>query len=264
RNILLVTFIRNLFVDLLPARLGSLSYIYFLNQRLGYSFESAGSTFVVAFVFDFLTLSPFLVLAMLWVGLGSSVAASLPLLATAVLFFLLIFLILWKLVPLLRLGMRIFDFLLRLFRFQNKKWAELVSLKLVLTLEELEKIQEHRNFWGIFILSLFLRSAKYAALYFLLLALLHSHGYGFHSLSFSQTILGITGAEFTSVLPIKGIGGFGTWESAWAFTFKLMNFDSSLAIISGIGVHLLTNLFEYTLGILSILFLSLPLIKRRS
>jgi len=264
RDIFLVTFIRNLFVDLLPARLGSLSYIYVLNQRLGYSFESAGSTFVVAFVFDFLTLSPFLVLAMLWVGLGTTVASSPLMLSISLLFFLFIFLMLWKLVPLLRLAIHFSMFILRLCRCQEKKWAIHISTKLMLTLEELEKIQERRNYWGIFALSFLLRSAKYAALYFLLLALLHSHGYGFHNLSFSQTILGITGAEFTSVLPIKGIGGFGTWESAWAFTFKLMNFDSSLAIISGIGVHLLTNLFEYTLGILSIMILSLPFIKRRS
>lgn len=261
-NIFLITFIRNLFVDLLPARLGSLSYIYFINQRLGYSFETASSTFVVAFVFDFLTLSPFLVMAIVWTGMGSNVAASPALLAVAVLFFGIIFLLLWKLAPLLRIGLGLFESLLNLFRCQQKKWAQQASRKLKLTLEELIHIQERRSYWGIFVLSLFLRLAKYGALYFLLLALLHSHGYGFQNLSFPQTILGITGAEFTSVLPIKGIGGFGTWESAWTFTFELMDFDSSLAIISGIGVHLLTNLFEYTLGIMSILLLSLPFIKK--
>ena len=52
RDIFLVTLIRNLFVDLLPARVGSLSYIYLLNKRLRFTFESATSTFVVAFLFD--------------------------------------------------------------------------------------------------------------------------------------------------------------------------------------------------------------------
>jgi hypothetical protein len=80
-------------------------------------------------------------------------------------------------------------------------------------------------------------------------------------LSFWKTILGTTGAELTSALPVKGLGGFGTWESAWALTFRLMDFDPELAILSGIGVHLLTNLFEYTLGIAAVLVLVFPLLN---
>ena len=61
RDILMATFIRNSFVDLLPARLGSLSFIYVLNKRLDFAFEAATSAFVASFVYDFLTLSPFVV-----------------------------------------------------------------------------------------------------------------------------------------------------------------------------------------------------------
>src|SRR4030042_4440811 len=43
-NMFLVTFIRNSLIDLLPARLGSLSYIYVLNKRLGVPFEAATSS----------------------------------------------------------------------------------------------------------------------------------------------------------------------------------------------------------------------------
>ena len=43
-DIVLVTLVRNAFDDLLPARLGSLSYIYMLNKRLGFSFESAAAS----------------------------------------------------------------------------------------------------------------------------------------------------------------------------------------------------------------------------
>jgi hypothetical protein len=66
----------------------------------------------------------------------------------------------------------------------------------------------------------------------------------------------------TSALPVKGLAGFGTWESAWAVAFRLMNFEAGLAVISGIGVHLITNLFEYGLGFLSILILAVPYLKR--
>jgi hypothetical protein len=70
-------------------------------------------------------------------------------------------------------------------------------------------------------------------------------------------ILGITGAELTSILPIKGLGGFGTWESAWALTLTQLGFESRIAILSS-GIHLISNLFEYILGLASILILSSP------
>ncbi len=41
-----------------------------------------------------------------------------------------------------------------------------------------------------------------------------------------------------------------------------MNFEASLAVISGISIHLITNLFEYGLGFLSILILAVPYLKR--
>mgnify|MGYP001048189788 CR=1 FL=1 len=66
---LLVTLARNAFDDLLPARIGSLSYIYLLDGRLGYPFERAVQSFLVAFIYDFLTLGPFVVAAVLLEGL---------------------------------------------------------------------------------------------------------------------------------------------------------------------------------------------------
>ncbi len=99
-SILLVTFIRNSLIDLLPARLGGLSYIYVLNKRLGFTFESATSTFVLASVLDTLTLSPFLILAGLSVGLGAGAISVPAVLGVAAVFFVIVALLIWKLVPL--------------------------------------------------------------------------------------------------------------------------------------------------------------------
>jgi len=42
-------------------------------------------------------------------------------------------------------------------------------------------------------------------------------------------------------------------------TFNLLgHLDSQIAIISGFSVHLITQLFEYSLGIISIIVLYLP------
>jgi len=151
---------------------------------------------------------------------------------------------------------------LKAFKFEKKKWAKISVEKIILTTDCLSQIKEKKTYWPVFFLSLLIRMAKYTSLYFILFSLLRSHGFLLRELSFWKTILGITGAELTSALPVKGIAGFGTWESAWAVTFKLMDFESRLAILSGIGVHLLTNLFEYSLGIISILILAFPLLKK--
>ncbi len=261
--ILLTTLIRNSLVDLLPMRLGSLSFIYVLNRRLGYTFELASSAFILAFVFDFLTLSPFVVAAVLIVGFGATVLSSAPLLATAAIFFLAIALVLWKLVPALGLAGRFLRRTARIVRAEEKPWLRLTLDKLASTRETLGWVQQRRIFWQTFIMSLIIRLLKYFSLFFLLYALLRSRGFSLEAVNFWKCVLGLTGAELTSVLPIKGLAGFGTWESAWALTLGFLGFDAQTAILSGIGVHLLTNLCEYSLGVGSILVLLVPFLRER-
>lgn len=262
-DILLVTFIRNLFVDLFPARIGSLSYIYVLNRRLNFSFETAASTFVVGFIFDFITLGPFVILSVLLVGLSATQLSGAVLLISAAFFLLLNGLILWKIIPIARVFHNVIGSMISRFHLQSHNWAHIALDKTHMTINELEGIRKRRIHLKILWLSCAIRGAKYVSLYLLLLSLLHGFGLWATDISFFKTILGITGAELTGALPIKGLAGFGTWESAWALTFNLLGIDGTgvhaadLAVLSGIGLHLITNLFEYSLGILSILWLAL-------
>ncbi|MBM3295698.1 MAG: flippase-like domain-containing protein [Candidatus Aminicenantes bacterium] len=262
-NMLLVTFIRNSFVDLLPARIGSLSYVYVLNKRLGFSFESAASTFVVAMVFDFLTLSPFILVSLLAVGGSAQGLPFLSLLAAAGAFFVLFGLIVWKLVPLSRLALRALSAVLRLLGWADRPKARTAGLKIGATIDSLETIRRRGIAGRLFGLSLLIRAGKYLSLFALLHALLRSQGFGLFDLSFGKIILGVTGAELTSLLPVKGLAGFGTWESAWAVAFRLMGYDPRFAVLTGIGVHLVSNLFEYSLGLAALLILVVPYLRRR-
>jgi hypothetical protein len=261
-NILLVTFIRNSLIDLLPARLGALSYIYALNKRLGFSFETATSTFVVASVLDTLTLSPFLILAGLTVGLGAGAISVPAVLAVALAFFAIVFLVLWKIVPLGRILLALFERFLGALRLGRRPFSRLAVEKFKSTIDSLSLIQSRRILLPLFGQSLAIRLAKYVSVFSLFYGLLRSYGFSLARLSFAKFILGISGAELTSAFPVKGLAGFGTWESAWALTFRLMSFDPRLAVISGIGVHLLTNIFEYSLGAASVLILALPYLRK--
>lgn len=262
-NMFLVTFIRNSLIDLLPARVGSLSYIYVLNKRLGFPFETATSSFVLAFVLDFLTISPFLVVSLIAVGLGANALSTPALLILAAVFFLLVFLVYWKLSPIARFFLTLFRRLLRFGRIEERPAARTAVRKFELTIQSLDSIRRRGNAIPILVLSFLIRMAKYISVFALFFALLRSHGFSLRDLNFWTFILGLSGAELTSVFPIKGLAGFGTWESAWALTFRLMDFDPRLAVISGIGVHLLSNIFEYSLGITSILILAWPYFRRK-
>jgi len=257
KNVLLVTFVRNGFEDLLPARLGSLSYVYVLDRILGYSLETAASTFVVAMALDLMTLGPFLILAIGFVGFGTAEISGPLLFAGAVGYFGLMALLLWKIVPVMNVCLKIYQRALRAFRVDRDLPARRSVDKFKLIIRSLEQIRNRRTYPALFGLSLAIRLGKYLALYALLFAILRNSGFALTWLNFWKTILGISGAELTAFMPLKGIADVGTWASAWTIAFTLMKFDLKLAVISGLGVHAITNLFEYTLALAALATLAI-------
>ncbi|MEW5910780.1 MAG: lysylphosphatidylglycerol synthase domain-containing protein, partial [Thermodesulfobacteriota bacterium] len=86
--LILVTMVRNLFVDLLPAKIGSLSYVYLINRRLGAPFEVAASSFLLAFVFDLVVLFPIFFAAVAITGTETIHLLSVPFILFCILLFL--------------------------------------------------------------------------------------------------------------------------------------------------------------------------------
>jgi len=256
-DILIVTLVRNAFDDLLPARIGSLSYIYVLNDRLEKPFENAASSFIVAFVFDFLTLAPFIILALAAVGFGMSGLPIVTMIAIAGAFFAVFALIAWKLAPLVRLGRKIAWAITGGSKAGRRPAVIRAFENLDQTAAVLEQTRRRGESAMVFGLSILIRLGKYVSLFFLFFAILRGQGVTWEGMSFWKTVLGLTGAELTSAFPVKGLAGFGTWESAWAVALQWMRFDPRLAVLSGLGIHLVTNLFEYALGLSGLAALAL-------
>ncbi len=57
----LTVLVRNLFADLLPARIGSLIYLWLCRTRLGVSWGAASSSMAISFVFDMIAVAPLLI-----------------------------------------------------------------------------------------------------------------------------------------------------------------------------------------------------------
>lgn len=263
KDLVFVTLVRNLFVDLIPARIGSLSYIYLVNRRFGFPFEIAASSFLVAFLFDFIIIFPMIFIAILLVKIDSFYMLSLPFISISTLLFLVLVLVLYYLSSIIRLFTKVFVWLIEMTRIKDNPKMTLMIDKMFLTTAELDNIKGRKKAYAkVIISSFFVRIFKYGSLYFLLHSVLSHLNFKIKDLDFIKVFLGILGAEFSALLPIHGIAGIGTWESAWTLAFKWMGYlDPKVAIISGFGVHMTTQMFEYFLGILGIIILYFPLKK---
>ncbi len=201
--LVLVTAARNFLVDLLPARIGSLSYVYLLTRRfeapLGPVATSVFAAFVVA---AFLGLSP----ALRW-------SAE------------------------------------RLARFPR---AADVARRFAQVAAEVDESGGAGTTLALLGVSLVIRLLKFGAYWLLLLGVVREHDVTAAELPFWTAFLGIAGAELSATLPIHGIGGFGTYETAWTIGFRQLGLSSRVAILSGFATHLLSQLYDYTVGLVGL------------
>lgn len=249
----LTVLVRNLFADLLPARLGSLIYLWLCRTRLGVSWGAASSSMAISFVFDLIAVAPLLVVVGLVIAgeLGFSRALvwafGLAIAAGAVTALLL-------LAPLAERAARLIP---RLPLLSGRFKAGLAGFAATVAVDV-----RTTNRAGIFLpvvaLSVLVRLAKYTAMYFLLLGILGPLGFGIVELPPHRGLVGLIAPEIAASLPVSGIGGFGAYEGAWAVTFHLLGLPEQLAKLTGVAHHLFTQVYGAGIGLSALLLLFLP------
>ena len=250
----LITLVRNLFSDLLPARIGTAVYVYLANTRLGIPLQLAASSFALSFIFDVLALGPLLI-AVILLSQAQLPFSELSISLAALTLFIVSSLILTSLPKFLRIAKRIAA-AAPLITFTTRKkligFAEQVSSELVLA-------RHSGIYFPLFLLSIFVRTCKYGSLYFFLLGILAPLGITYEDANPLTSTIGILSAELAASLPISGIAGFGAYEGAWTATFSLLGFSPDVASLTAIAHHLFTQAYGYGLGALALLVLLLPL-----
>ncbi|MBX7137207.1 MAG: flippase-like domain-containing protein [Oligoflexia bacterium] len=252
----LVVLVGNFFSDLLPARLGSLIYVFIITTRLGVPFGAAMSSFAVAFLFDMLSLAPLLILIAIGVGGGESI--SIGLIAGAGLVVAVVASLLLKYLP------HLFDWLSNFVtrvRFLSEQKRQKFAHSFHASAAEIQKTLEAGVLTRVFLLSLVIRTIKYGAQYMFLFALLRPMGYEIATLSIPKVFLGISASETAAGVPFAGVGGFGIYEGTWALVFQLLGLSSDLATITGIAVHLCIQFWGYLLGAIALGILLLPALR---
>lgn len=252
----LVVLVRNFFADLLPARLGTVIYIYLVNSRLGVPFGAATASFSLAFIFDIIALVPMVLLAAWGAGATGKMSVG-GLITGAVVLAVITVVVLVALPFMFRLLWHVIDAMRFVPENRRQRWAEAFrSVE-----NEITRARTHGVYFRLFVVSVMVRLAKYGALYVFLYALLEPMGYSWSQLNPSRAFLGICGAEFAASLPMSGIAGFGAYEGTWAAIFAMLGFPGTIAKLTGISHHLFTQVYGYLLGAAALVVLLLPWFK---
>jgi len=253
----LVALVRNLFSDLLPARIGSLVYVYIINTRLGVPFGAAVSSFALAFIFDIIALALLIICVALIVS--AAVLSPMLIVLSGVALGVLSIVILYKMPILFITVGKIIDRVTWIPAPRRTVWQKALDSAAT----DVRQAYEAGVYLQILIISLCVRLCKYLSLYVLLLALVHQFGLGLEQFPFPKVFLGLCTAEFAASLPISGIAGFGVYEGAWALVFQMLGYSQKIAILTSLSHHLITQIFGYSLGAIALLILLLPCFSRK-
>jgi uncharacterized membrane protein YbhN (UPF0104 family) len=256
-GLFLVVLVRNFTSDLLPARLGTLAYIFVVNARLGVPLVQATSSYTLVFLMDILAIVP-LIMAALILTIGAGMLPIWPLLGAAAALAALTIALTLLLPPLAR---RLAHLLRRAAPPGAKPWRASLAGRMEQVADEMTRARQAGLYGPLLTLSVLVRLAKYGALYVFLYALLQPLGYTWSDLNPLTVFLGLCAAELAASLPVSGIGAFGAYEGAWAAAFELLGFPGHLSKLTAISHHLFTQVYGYGLGALAFLLLLLPVFR---
>ncbi len=242
----LVTAVRNMLVDFLPVRTGSLSYLVILNRIFAVDFSACLTSFTYAVLFDLLSLGPVLALVLAIDTFRGSVVHPL----------------LWGLGMVITLGgITVIVFLEPLFQrlsgwiergtfpYQERHpWLKGVARELTAVSHSFLALRRARLFWPLLGLSLLLRTIKYTLIYLLLFAVMAAILKARPSLPFLTIMFGIMASEVAASLPVSGIAGFGLYEGILGAALAGQGIQTSQGIFISFAMHLLSQIFEYSLG----------------
>jgi uncharacterized membrane protein YbhN (UPF0104 family) len=243
-HLTLVTSVRNMLVDLLPARIGSLSYIVLLNKAFNVDLSPCLTSFTYAFLFDLLAMAPLLSGALLIDSLNFKSHLWLWGIAVAILVIALVLIL--SLGPLINL---VSKWIGRIgHRWRKYFWTRTLDHQLHTLTLSFAILKKSKIFWPTLGLSILIRAIKYLYLYILLSAVLQALSGHWTPLPFWVVLLGLAASETSAGLPISGIAGFGFYEGVLGVVLTTQGIHSSQAVLVAFAMHFLTQIVDYSWG----------------
>ena len=271
-QLVVITGIRNAFVDFLPARLGEVSYLMALG-RYGVNLVSAAASFALCLALDIVVLLGITFLLFLFFVaaspllpdvLGASDLQMAPDRLSALLLFLGVVCavvggLLWMAPQILAWVHRVAERMVcAQSRLSGFAWARFVVGGLARMSSDLRRVKESGSYGRLVFSTLVLRVAKYSSMYILLHGVLAGVAHRSDPINPFVAFVAFLSAEASATLPIGGLMGFGTYEAAWTLVFHLARIElpKELVLAIGLSIHVVTQLFAYTIGVICLLLVA--------
>ncbi|HEC13087.1 MAG TPA: flippase-like domain-containing protein [Acidiferrobacteraceae bacterium] len=240
---LYVTFSRNMFVDMVPARVGELSYILMMNRGHQVAVVACVSSLVLSLFFDIIALGIMLLVLVLVAintaqGVNSMVIISLGLILVIAV---LILMLLYGVDLILRMINKMFAKL-------NEAWFKRLLGVFLDVLSSVSRIGHCGIIVKTLFLSLLIRIAKYAGLYVLFLAVTTGNASAAVEIQWWQVIPAFIAAEAAASLPVPSLMSFGPYEGGGLLVLATFGVDPALAGMLMFVIHLLSQVVDYLLG----------------
>lgn len=241
-DVFLITLVRNFSVDLLPGRTASLVFYSWLAKKKGIAIEEGASSFVVSVFYDSIALSLMLGGLLFFFEPGMS---RWPFLAAMAALFAVSALALFFSRPFLL-------FLLKGNKLRRPRLAGIQGTVLAIS-EYLAAHGGNRERLKLLAISFASRLCKYLYNFILFEGVLRL-GVGLEN--FSLFCFGLAATEISSLLPIHGPAGFGTWELAFSLVFSALRIPADNIKEAGFVIHIASQAWEYALGLLALAYLA--------
>lgn len=240
-HLYLVTLSRNMFVDMLPARIGELSYIAMLNRGCRVRAESCVSSLAIAFVFDLIALGILLLFLLVVQMAGGNLQGWM--IGVMIMIGLLILFLLVMLYPAVNLVNQMID---KTGWFQQGILSRGRNL-LVKIQQALDATRKAGITVQLSMLSVGVRITKYFALYVLFVGVV-SVQYPEMSVSIAKVLPALVAAEAGASLPVPAFMGFGTYEAGGTLALTVLGASASVSLIVMLAVHVISQIIDYGLG----------------
>ena len=242
----LVTFVRGACADMLPARLGELSYVAMLNKGCAVPAADCFSSLSIGLLFDFIALLAVLAVAIPGAAQGLSLVGSLIMLAVICvvgLFILFVFLP-WFARRIAPLEGRPF--------FRLKPVAALLRLVRDVA-DAVVAVRRGGVAAPVVGLSVLIRAAKYGGLYFLFVAVTRPVWPELSRAGVFAVLVALIAAEGAASLPVPTFMSFGSYEAGGLAALTALGFGAADSMAAMLTMHVLSQIIDYSAGGLAFL-----------
>lgn len=240
-HMMLVTFVRGACADMLPARIGELSYVAMLNKGCSVPAPDCLSSLSIGLLFDFVALLAVLAVAVPAATQGLSLVGSLIMLAIICIvgsacLFIVFPVIAGKLGKLYNTRF-----------FKCKPMAALLRL-ITDTADSVVKTRKAGVALRVVLYSICVRLAKYAGLYCLFVAITRPLWPDLSHAGVFSVLIALIAAEGAASLPVPTFMSFGSYEAGGLAALTALGFPAADSMSAMIAMHVLSQIIDYGIG----------------